>query len=245
VHPPSVSWHMHFILKHHLNFGLQYIFKKPNILNNQNTIFICNKKNLSIKCKYSSVSHVSPNVKDGSPIHCIHFKPTKRVMHKSNKGLKVQPIAQVALDCILFGKSSLTNNYTWWNEYDFMSKLHKFRSICVPFQIATTYVPSFKYWIVPTLMSKCFHKFEEFSFTHITFFSGLKLQQYLFEPQFGIYDSVTIIARKIMRAGKFGSIEYWKVWETIIQSNEQLFAHKMHELYDLMYCFHNSAEDFL
>ena len=27
-------------------------------------------------------------------------------MHKSIKGLQVQPIAQVAFDCILFGKSS-------------------------------------------------------------------------------------------------------------------------------------------
>ena len=105
---------------------------------------ICNKKKLSIERKYPSVSHVSPNVEDGSPIHCIHFKPTKRNPHKSIKGLQVQPITQVAFDCILFGKSSLTNSYTWWNEYNFLPKLHKFRPICVSFQIATTYVPNFE-----------------------------------------------------------------------------------------------------
>ena len=52
---------------------------------------------LSIECKYPSVLHVSPNVEDGSPIHYIHFKPTKRDPHKSIKGFQVQLIAQVAL----------------------------------------------------------------------------------------------------------------------------------------------------
>ena len=97
--------------------------------------------------------------------------------------------------------------------------LRKFRPICVPFQIATTYAPSLKYRFVLTLMSKCFRKFQEFSLTHVTlFFSVLKLQQYPSEPQFGICDSVTIIAWIITRAKKFGRIEYWKVWESIVQS---------------------------
>ena len=52
------------------------------------------------------------DVEDDRPIHCIHFKSTKRDPHKSNKGLQVQPITQVAFDCILFGKSSLPNSYT-------------------------------------------------------------------------------------------------------------------------------------
>ena len=89
-------------------FWLTQFFRKTNIMNNQYAILICNKKKLSIKRKYPSVSHVSPNVEDGSPIHCINFKPTKRNPHKSIKGLQVQPIAQVAFDCILFGKSSFT-----------------------------------------------------------------------------------------------------------------------------------------
>ena len=59
---------------------------------------------MSIECKYLSVSHVYANVQDGSPIHFIHFKPTKRDMHKSIKGFRVQPIAQMASDCILFEK---------------------------------------------------------------------------------------------------------------------------------------------
>ena len=84
----------------------QYYFRKTYILNNQNTILICKQKKLSIEDKYPLVSHVSPN----GPIHCIHFKPTKRDPHKSIKGLQVRPIAQVAFNCILFGKSSLTNN---------------------------------------------------------------------------------------------------------------------------------------
>ena len=86
---------------------------------------------------------------------------------------------------LCFGKSSLTNSYTWWNEHNFLPKLHKFRPICVPFQVATTYVPSFKYHIVLTLMLKCFRKFQELSFTHVTFFfSVLEPQQYPFKPQF-------------------------------------------------------------
>jgi hypothetical protein len=60
------------------------------------------KKNISVEHKYLLVPHVSPNVKEGSPIHCIHFKPTKRDQHiKRIKGLQVQLIAQVAFDCIL------------------------------------------------------------------------------------------------------------------------------------------------
>ena len=96
----------------------QYL-KKTNILKNQYAILICNKQtkqtkkkrkkeNLSIERKYPLVLHVSRNVEDGSPIHCINFEPTNRNPHKSIKGLQVQPIAQVAFDCILFGKSSFT-----------------------------------------------------------------------------------------------------------------------------------------
>ena len=90
----------------------------------------------------------------------------------------------------------------------------------MPFQIATTYAPSLNYHIVLTLKLKCFRKIQEFSLTvHVTFFFLiLKLQQYPFEPQFGAYDSVIIIAWVITRAEKFGCIEYWKFRETIIQS---------------------------
>ena len=59
-------------------------------MNNQYAILICN--NLSIECKYPSVSHVSPNGEDG-----INFKPTKRNMHKSIKGLQVQHIMSYVL----------------------------------------------------------------------------------------------------------------------------------------------------
>ena len=88
-------------------FWLTQYFRKTNILNNQYALLICNKKT-KIERKYPLVSHVSPNVGNGSPIHCINFKPAKRNPHKSIKGLQGQLIAQVAFDCILFGKFSLT-----------------------------------------------------------------------------------------------------------------------------------------
>ena len=130
----NVNWHIHFIRKCHLNLGLHNL-EKTNTLNNLNPILICNKRKLSIEHKYSLVSHVFPNVEDASPIHCIYFKPTKRDLHKSIK---------VAFNCILLLKwlqiafrleNPLTNSYTWWNEYNFLPKLHKFRHICAPFQI--------------------------------------------------------------------------------------------------------------
>ena len=77
-------------------------------------ILICNqqkekkRKKISIEHKYPSVLHVSPNVEDGSPIHCINLEPTNKNPHKSIKGLQIQSIAQVALNCILFGKFSFT-----------------------------------------------------------------------------------------------------------------------------------------
>ena len=101
-------------------FGVTQYFRKTNIFSNQNTILICKKKKLSIKRKYPLVWHVSPNVEDGSPIHCIHFKSTKRDMDKSIKGLQVQPTTHVVFGCNLFEKSSLTNSYTRWNEYNFL-----------------------------------------------------------------------------------------------------------------------------
>ena len=83
-------------------FWVPQYFRNFNIMNNQNKILICNKKqNLSIERKYPLVSHVSSIVEDGSPIHCIYFMSTKRDMHKSIKDLQVQPIARVAFDCIL------------------------------------------------------------------------------------------------------------------------------------------------
>ena len=45
---------------------------------------------LILKCSY-----VSSNDEDGSPIHCIHFKPTNKDPLKSIKELQVHPIAQV------------------------------------------------------------------------------------------------------------------------------------------------------
>ena len=135
-------------------FWVTQYFRKTKILKDQNTIFICNRLTVN-----PSVSHVSPNVGGASPIHCIHLKPTKRDPHKSIKGLQVQPIiAWMAFDFIVFGEPSLTNSYTWWNEYNFLSKSHKFRPICVPSQIATTYAPSLHCWFVFTLMSNCFRK---------------------------------------------------------------------------------------
>ena len=60
------------------------------------------------KKNYLSSLQVSPIVGDGSPIHGINFEPTNRKLYKSIKDLQLQPIVQVAFDCILFGKSSLT-----------------------------------------------------------------------------------------------------------------------------------------
>ena len=198
----SVTWHFQknknecqlttFYSKMSPQFWVTRYFKKINILSNEYTILICNRQNkLSIGRKYPLVLHVSPNVEDGSPIHCIHFKPTKRDLHKSIKGLHVQLIAQVAFDCICLENPLSQIAILDEMSIIFLPKLHKFRPICVPFQIATTYAPSLKYRFVLTLMSKCFHKFQEFSLTHVTFFfCVLELQQYPFEPQFDICDSV-------------------------------------------------------
>jgi hypothetical protein len=88
------------------------IFGLHNILENKFSEWFVTKK-LSIERKYPSVSHVSPNVEDGRPIHCIHFKPTKRNPHKSIKGLQVQPIAQVAFDCIFICILQHSPIYVW------------------------------------------------------------------------------------------------------------------------------------
>ena len=107
----SVNGHLHFYSKLSPQFWLTQYSRKNSILNNKYAILICNHKTqnkLSIESNYPSVLHVSPNVEDGSPIHCINFEPTNRNPHKSIKGLQVQPIAQMACDCILFGKCSFT-----------------------------------------------------------------------------------------------------------------------------------------
>ena len=173
---------------------------------------------MSIERKYPLVSHVSSNVEDGSPVHCIHFKPTKRDPHKSIKGSQVQPIAQVVFDCILFGKSSFTNSYYWWNEYNFLPKVHTFRPICVPFQIATTYAPSLKYCFFSHSCQSVSVNFKCSFYTCHFLLQCIETSTIFRAIFFGIYDSVTIIAWIITRAKKFGCIEYWKAWETIIQN---------------------------
>ena len=98
-------------------FWVTQYFRKTNILNYKlQSSFVTKKKLLLlllllIERNYPLVLHVSPNV-DNSPIHSIHFEPTKRDPHKSLNGLQVQPIVQKTFDCILFGNSSLTNSYT-------------------------------------------------------------------------------------------------------------------------------------
>ena len=70
-------------------FWLTQYFRKTNILNNQYAILICNQKKLkSIESNYPSVLHVSPNVEDGSPIHCINFKPTNRTCKRTSRVFK-------------------------------------------------------------------------------------------------------------------------------------------------------------
>jgi len=82
----NVNWHIHFTLKCHLKFGLQNILE-TNTLNNQNMILTCKKKQ-SIQRKYPSVSYVSPHVEDGSPTHCIHFKPTRETCIRASRVFK-------------------------------------------------------------------------------------------------------------------------------------------------------------
>ena len=92
----------------------------------------------------------------------------------------------------------------------YLTILHKFRPICVPFQIATTYAPSLKYRFRLTLILKCFRKFQEFFLTHVTFFFGvLKFHQYPFQAQFGIFVirslSLLVLSRELKQ---FGCIVY-------------------------------------
>ena len=89
-----MSIDIHIYSKMSTQFWLSHYFRKTNIFNNQYAILIYNKKKLSIERNNPSVLHVSPNVEDGSPIHCIKLEPTNRNPHKSIKGLQVQPIAR-------------------------------------------------------------------------------------------------------------------------------------------------------
>jgi hypothetical protein len=114
----SVTWHFQkqnwmsidiYILFQNVTsiFGLHYI------LENWFFEWFVTQKKLPIERKYPLVSHVSPNVEDSRPIHCIHFKPTKRNPHKSIKSFQVQPIAQVAFDCILICILQHSPTYVW------------------------------------------------------------------------------------------------------------------------------------
>ena len=96
-----------FYFKMSPQFWVTRYFRKNDILSNQNTILICNQKKLSNECKYPSVSHVSFTCWRWwydllHPLQVHKERPAK-----DHQGLQVQPIAQVAFHCILFGKSSL------------------------------------------------------------------------------------------------------------------------------------------
>ena len=132
---PSCNWFFNLcpkknILKCYLNFGLH--IRKNNILIKKIQSWLVSKK-LSIECKYPSVSHISPNVEDDSPIHCLYFKSQRETRTRASRVFKFNLLRKWLLIAFLFGKFSLTNSYTWWNGYNFLPKLHKFRPICVFF----------------------------------------------------------------------------------------------------------------
>ena len=78
-------------------FWLTQYFRNTNNLNNQYANLICNKKNLSIECKYPLVSHVSPNVEDD-----INFKPTKRNLQRASRVSQVRHVMSYVLQILEF-----------------------------------------------------------------------------------------------------------------------------------------------
>ena len=77
--------------KCHLNFGLHNILEKlifwfiktqSWFLTKKNKI---KKKKPSIKCKYSAVLHVSPNVQDGSPIQVSTSSPKRETRIRASR----------------------------------------------------------------------------------------------------------------------------------------------------------------
>ena len=164
----------------------------------------------------------------GSPIHYIHLKPTKTYMHKSIKGLQVQPIAQVTFDCIFFAKSSLTNSSTWWNEYNFLPKVpkvHKSEPICVPFQIATTCVPNLNNVLFSHSCQSCSVNSRS-SPLHMSLSSSMFWNfNYILSSH-----NLVIVMQSLSLLGQYKGWNFWLHW--ILEGlgndhlkHEQLFAH--------------------
>ena len=89
-------------------FWLTQYFRKTNNLNKKYAILIFNQKNYQLSINILRSRMFFQMLKMVAQIHCINFKPTKRNPQTSIKALQVQPIAQVAFDCILSAKPSLT-----------------------------------------------------------------------------------------------------------------------------------------
>ena len=124
-------------------------------MNNQNTILICNpppKKNYLSSVSILQFHMFAQMLKMVVQFIASTLSPQRKTRIRASRVFKLNLLRKWFFYCILFGKISLTNIYTWKNEYNFMPKLHKFRPICVSFQIVTTYVPSLKYRFVLKLI---------------------------------------------------------------------------------------------
>ena len=133
----NVNWHVQFIFKCHLNFGLHNILE---IL----VFWIIKIQSWFVSERYqSSVSILRSRMflqmlKMLAQSIASTSRPQRKTRIRASRVFEFNVLRKWLLIAFCL-KNPLTNSYTWWNEYDFLPKLHNFRSICVSYQIATTY----------------------------------------------------------------------------------------------------------
>ena len=91
-------------------FWVTRYFRKTNILNNENTILICKKQTYQSSVSISWSRMCLQMLKLVTQSIASTSSPQRETRIRVSRVFQVQPIVQVAFDCILFGKPSLTNS---------------------------------------------------------------------------------------------------------------------------------------
>ena len=91
-------------------FWVTRYFRKTNILNNENTILICKKQTYQSSVSIFWSRMCLQMLKLVTQSIASTSSPQRETRIRVSRVFQVQPIVQVAFDCILFGKPSLTNS---------------------------------------------------------------------------------------------------------------------------------------
>ena len=175
----DVNWHIYFILKCHLNFGLhnsieilifciikwQSWFVTKNYQSSVN--ILCSRMFIQmLKMVAQSIVFTS--------------RPKRETHIRASRVFKFNLLQKWHLIAFCL-ENLLTNSYTWWNEYNFYQNWIKLGQFVCHSNLLPHMCQALKYCYVFTIMSKYFCKF------HVTYTCHLQCLPYVMSLSSSVY----------------------------------------------------------